>query len=366
MVGIASCTFSAFTGYHQAAGPKVGNEPAASYAYLASQGVQVIRLPIVWEAIQSSLSGPLVESEVQRLLTEISNANSANLPVIVDLHNWGRYVTTNGETLVFSRGITVDDFVDVWTKLSGVLKGVPGVYAYDLMNEPYGLTSDDSETQADAQIWEQFSQAVVTALRAAGDNTLVHIEGMNYSAVNTWASLHPTAWISDPANAVVYSAHQYFQETGDYGSGLPAPNYTYSYWSGVAAEQNGWGPDFVTWNLNNLAVFTNWLDTNGVQGDIGEVGWPSSQIMVESGVSSATATATAEANDWNALAARWFAASQQAGVSVTLWQASGLENPDGNLAFVHGAGNGETQVGNAIESLPIDTAYSQAVVPFGG
>ncbi len=40
-----------------------------------------------------------------------------------------------------------------------------------------------------------------------------------------------------------------------------------------------------------LAMFTNWLRTNGVQGYLGEVGWPNN----------------ADTSQWNALAQAWYA-----------------------------------------------------------
>jgi hypothetical protein len=54
-----------------------------------------------------------------------------------------------------------------------------------------------------------------------------------------------------------------------------------------------------------LALFTGWLQANGVQGYIGEVGWPN----------------TADTAAWNALATKWYADAAAAGVWTTAWSA---------------------------------------------
>jgi hypothetical protein len=54
-----------------------------------------------------------------------------------------------------------------------------------------------------------------------------------------------------------------------------------------------------------LAVFTGWLQANGVQGYIGEVGWPNN----------------ADTASWNAVATKWYADAAAAGLWTTAWSA---------------------------------------------
>ena len=54
-----------------------------------------------------------------------------------------------------------------------------------------------------------------------------------------------------------------------------------------------------------LAVFTGWLQANGAQGYIGEVGWPNN----------------ADTASWNALATKWYADAAAAGLWTTAWSA---------------------------------------------
>lgn len=66
-----------------------------------------------------------------------------------------------------------------------------------------------------AQVWEAASQSVVAALRERGDDTRVMVSGHNWSKVQTWTAQHPRAWIVDPADAVSYEAHHYWNADQD-------------------------------------------------------------------------------------------------------------------------------------------------------
>ena len=345
--GVNNMTFQWFADY----GRQAGNESVASYSFEAHHGVSVIRLPIKWETIQPTLGGALDPSEVSRLEVELSRAHATGLDVIVDLHNGCRYELPESAPLTCSRGISIDQFANIWIRLSAVLKNEPGVLAYDLMNEPNDLTADGSNTRADAVLWERFSQAAVDALRSAGDDHQLMVEGVSWSNVDTFAKLHPQAWIRDPRNAVTYSAHDYFNQTGIYTvTGRDAPELSYSYWANRFQTDGTTGTrSFDDWNLNRLKSFIDWLARNRAFGDIGEIGWPSYQEMVASGMS--PQEAGSESQHWNTLADKWFDTADAAYLSVTYFAASGLQFitypgspaglPDPNAIFVHGAGNGE-------------------------
>ncbi|MGN6332961.1 MAG: glycoside hydrolase family 5 protein [Motilibacteraceae bacterium] len=58
--------------------------------------------------------------------------------------------------------------------------------------------------------------------------------------------------------------------------------------------------------MSDLSDFTGWLDANHVAGVVGEVGWPGGP----------------EAERWNDLARRWFAAADAAHVGVFVWGAA--------------------------------------------
>lgn len=375
--GVNDTTFSWLGGY----GDQSGNQSVASYEFEAQHGVAVVRLAIPWERIQPSLGGELNPAEVARLETEISRARAAGVDVIIDLHNGCTFQQLDGSVVTCSRGITSDQFANAWTRLAAKFKDTPGVVAYDLMNEPNNLTGDNTESRADAAIWEQFSQAAVDAVRQTGDRHQLMIEGISWSNVDTFSDKHPRPWIKDPRHDVVYSAHQYFDQTGLYTiAGQTAPQLRYSYWANTfQANGTTGGQAFDDWNLHRLDKFVDWLSRYHVHGAIGEVGWPSYEEMLASGVPANEAAA--EAEHWNTLGSKWFDRADAAMLTVTYFSASGIHRniypgsppglPEPNAVFVHAGGNGELRnahgdpilsPANDFQPEDIDTANSQYAV----
>jgi len=54
-------------------------DSAATFRFLASRGLRVVRLPFRWERIQPSLGGPLDRSEARRLRRVIARAHDAGV-----------------------------------------------------------------------------------------------------------------------------------------------------------------------------------------------------------------------------------------------------------------------------------------------
>lgn len=185
------------------------------YRLLANAGFTVCRLSFRWETLQPTLGGSLNGPELARIKGAVADAAAAGLKVILDLHNYGGYqdvaYTSAGATpqkKIGSAQCTQAHFVDVWTRLSAEFKGDSRVYAYELMNEPQAVPVSTYGTAAAA--WEAHTQAVVTALRAAGDTTLLLVPGYEFSAVSQWVKNHPVGWITDTASNFRYCAHHYW------------------------------------------------------------------------------------------------------------------------------------------------------------
>ncbi len=119
--------------------------------YIASRGHKVVRITINWERIQHCLGCPLDQPYLNLLLQQLRDVNSAGLKAIVDLHNYGRYfLNREGKNIVTIMGNTQgsagpkeEHLADVWRKISTEIRKDPSayqaVYAWDLMNEPWGL-----------------------------------------------------------------------------------------------------------------------------------------------------------------------------------------------------------------------------------
>ncbi len=192
-----------------------------SLDYLASRGIDTIRLPFRWERIQPEIGGPLDPAELDRLRAVVEGADSAGLQVVLDVHNFASYHLAEGNQgvrrAIGSAELPVSAFADLWSRLSEAFDGVPGVLGYDLMNEPVYLGGDadledmdPEEDRSGAQAWEDASQAAVDAIRARGDDTLIMVPGYGYSHAGEWAEFHPKAWIDDRAGNFRYEAHHYW------------------------------------------------------------------------------------------------------------------------------------------------------------
>lgn len=198
---------------------------AGSFAFLAEQGIDLVRLPFRWERIQPELFAPLEEAELQRLRAAVDGAGGAGLGVVLDVHNYGGYfLEEEGGGVrrpVGSRAVPAAALADLWWRLSEAFEGHAAVAAYGMMNEPHSL-ADDPEVSA--RRWELASQAVVDAIRSRGDPTLVMVPGAAWSSLPDWTRTHPRPWIDDPAGNVRYQAHHYFDadHTGRYEAGYDA------------------------------------------------------------------------------------------------------------------------------------------------
>lgn len=259
-------------------GGRFVGDPRSSYDYLHRRGVRLIRLPFWWYRLQPRLGGPLDPAYADALVAEVRKARAARLRVVLDLHDY-REGRDRGAFL-FGSSVRQDDFIDVWRRLSALFRDEPAVIAYELMNEP---------NHVPVATWESYSRAVVQALRRSGDAKEVWLGTPEWSRVQDWPQRTP--WVSDPD--VVYEAHQYF-DLGDSASGQ---------------YEGGYSPGYDAEVLSRLDAYVDWLARHRVKGAIGEVGWPSSR----------TSTDWAK---WNALAEKWYAKADQAGLWVTYWNAT--------------------------------------------
>lgn len=194
-----------------------------TFDYLAGRGLDLVKIEFRWEILQRKLGEPLHKRSIERLLAVVRRARSAGLRVILSMHNFDAYWLWDGEQGVRrpigSAKVSFADFANVWKRLSNRFKNVPNVH-YAIMSEPVGLKAKGDLSPA--RVWEKASQRALNAIRAAGDDKSVLVNGYRWSSLADWAQIHPRPWIVDPADNYFYTAHHYWDRDGSGG-------YSYSY-----------------------------------------------------------------------------------------------------------------------------------------
>ena len=194
----------------------------ATFDYLASRGITLVRIPFRWERIQPQLNGSLDLQELKRLKGAVTRARQSrsNMPagirVILDLHNFGAYYEYSsgigkGRRRDFRERGFAQYLVDLWSRLSAEFKSIPNVY-YGLMCEPVDSQTENANGKRTAvtEAWELGSQQIVDKIRNSGDAKLIIVSGYLWSGIVNWNKQHPKGWIRDRQNSVMYEAHHYW------------------------------------------------------------------------------------------------------------------------------------------------------------
>ncbi len=213
----------------------------AEVDYYVSKGMDVIRLPFLWERVQSGQFGDLSGADLARI-TEIARyAGSKGLKVDLDVHNYG----SGFGNLIGTPGTPDAAFADLWGKLAAHFKGDANVM-FGLMNEPHV----QSATQ-----WLGSVNAAIDAIRATGATQTILVPGSYWDGAWTWVSSDNDtvigAGVRDPLNNYAFEVHQYLDQ---WSSGTSTQ---------VTSENIG---------VERLTAITQWAEQNGHQLFLGEFG----------------------------------------------------------------------------------------------
>ena len=85
--------------------------------YYASKGLDVIRLPFLWERLQRTELGPFDVAELGRLYDVVNYATSKGLKIEIEPHNYGY----GFGSLIGSGETPNSSFADLWGKLAVAL-----------------------------------------------------------------------------------------------------------------------------------------------------------------------------------------------------------------------------------------------------
>lgn len=161
----------------------------ATLDYFRLKGMNLIRLPILWERHQPQAYGELDSANLTQLKKLVRYARQYDLCLLVDVHNYAKFLKQplssyeSPDALLF----------DFWRRLYEAMAGDENYWAYGLMNEPAAVTR---------RAWADIAKSVVVKLRAAGASGLIVVPGGNWSGAHSWFS----ASSSDPSNAQLFSA----------------------------------------------------------------------------------------------------------------------------------------------------------------
>ncbi|HEY0399733.1 MAG TPA: cellulase family glycosylhydrolase [Acidimicrobiia bacterium] len=212
------------------------NYPVYSDALLnwyRDMGMTSVRLMFTWEAVQSTLGGPVPApganyatywSDLMSVVTRLLARG-----MVVTLAPW-QYNPASRTTDVVYQGqaITAAGFADFWGKLASAVTTATANdrrVAFDLINEPH--TDQESGLAGDLGIglddWFTCAQAAITSIRAAGVTNTIPVPGMTWTAASAFTTNGSAAkWTSlnDPQKNLGVTVHCY---SGVEGAGAGSP-----------------------------------------------------------------------------------------------------------------------------------------------
>lgn len=215
------------------------------FKYWQDKGIRNVRFPIKWERLQPALNGDLDATYAGLIDDMLDDAARHDINIILDVHNYARY---RGE-VIGSEAVPFDAYRDLMERIAKRWHTHSALYAYDIMNEPYG----DAE-----RYWPEAAQAGIDGVRQHDRKRPLYIEGNSWSSAARWQKYaEPLLGLKDPADNIVFSAHLYIDNdaSGTYKES-PAGNFDTSI------------------GVKRAEPFIEWLQQHGKRGHIGEFGIP--------------------------------------------------------------------------------------------
>jgi endoglucanase len=210
-----------------------------------ANGVQVIRLPVLWERLQPVLDNPLDPVYAKLIDKTLELAAARGMSVILDIHNYGTYRTK----LIGSLDVPLRSYANLMWRIAQRWNGNPGLNGYDIMNEPHDAFDAG---------WPAAAQAGINGIRRYDTAKPIYVEGRSWSSAARWASVNGALLnLRDPSNNLIFSAHLYFDADAS------------------GSYKTGPGDDFdLDVGVKRATPFIEWLKRNNRRGHIGESGIP--------------------------------------------------------------------------------------------
>jgi endoglucanase len=256
--------------------------------YYTAKGMNTFRMPFRWERLQQTPNATLDTTELSHMDAFVNYATGKGDYVLIDPHNFERYYPLSSNFQQSSQGLiggTVADTQSSYNSLNGTGSGANVVVTdsmfanfwgqiaahyknndhviFDLMNEPANVSASQVATT---------DNAAIAAIRNAGANQMILLEGSSFTGAWSWTNNNGTSGnnstafaptnIVDPANNWAIEMHQYMDSDG---SG------THSTVGGkINPNDAANDPNTAMIGADRLAAATQWLQQNHVRGFLGE------------------------------------------------------------------------------------------------
>jgi endoglucanase len=210
--------------------------------YYMGKGMSTFRIGFTWERLQPTAYGNFDATYAAALDKLVTYATGKGAYVLLNPQNFARYY---GNT-VGSSQVPNAVFADFWTRLASKYSSNSHVM-FGLVNEPNTMATEQ---------WVGAANAAIQGIRSTGATNVITVPGNAWTGAWTW---YDTSYgtsnavallkIVDPANNVVFEAHQYLDTNGGGEVGTCVS-------TTVGSER--------------LAPFIKWLRDNGKKGLIAE------------------------------------------------------------------------------------------------
>ena len=181
-------------------------QPLSEKAFdtLAEWGVTLVRFQIVkdnsakFNIRDTAAYFRWLDSKLKLIEREIlPRATARGIRVAVDLHTVPGGANRDAEANMFFEPEFADAFVEAWRRIATRLRGISGIYGYDLCNEPFQVR------KSPATYWTLQCRAAA-AIREIDPDATIIAESNEWASPETYANMKPL-----PFANVIYEAHMY-------------------------------------------------------------------------------------------------------------------------------------------------------------
>lgn len=221
----------------------------AQYQYFVSKGMNVFRIPFLWErVVRTRGSGIVSTADIAGLKAMLDTIQQAGGVGILDMHNYGRYNANGSITILPGTDTTLaTDWAAIMAQPS--LLNHPILLGIEIMNEPHQMPDGSAG-------WAAICQRVINAIRTVDTKHTIFVPGYEWQSGDNWTADNPNFPLTDPNNNLIYTAHIYFDGNASGGYWFPT--------SGIDPQVG----------VTRLSHFEGWLRAHNQQGLVSEGGIP--------------------------------------------------------------------------------------------